>query len=330
MTIGRYPAWSVAAAREEAKALRRRVDGGDDPLEARLQDRAEATLADLWASYDQDIVSRKAISTQRNVRSMWRRLILPVLGQKKLSRITSGDIDRLHRAISVKTPFQANRCMASIRHAFTTARRWGMASTNPVSGVELSPEERRERYLTDAEVNRFLAALDRRGDNPVTLAMRFLLFTGARSGEVFKASWEQFDLSSGVWTKPSAHTKQRRLHRVPLSDVAIDVLVRAQDHRVGEVVFPNRFGKPLTTIKKTFASVCKEAELANFRVHDLRHSYASVLAGEGLSLPIIGRLLGHTQVATTSRYSHLADEPLRVATNLAGRRVLKHGTAKAD
>src|SRR5262249_51417698 len=148
--------------------------------------------------------------------------------------------------------------------------------------------------------------------------------------EVLGVTWDQFDLEeTGVWVKPSAHTKQKREHRVPLSAPARLLLAEmktAAQQRAAEkkrepsrYVFPARVGDgPMVEIKNAWAAVCKAAELLDVRLHDLRHTYASVLASAGLSLPVIGALLGHTQPGTTARYSHLYDDPLRAATERVG------------
>jgi integrase len=163
-----------------------------------------------------------------------------------------------------------------------------------------------------------------------------------------------FDLNAGIWVKPSAHTKQRKEHRVPLSAAAIEVLstilARAKAEAAGKppsnspFLFPGLDDQPLTDIKRTWLSVCRQAGLAKrvekrtrdgkvvktekgepvlvwkatARLHDLRHTYASILASHNLSLPVIGALLGHTQAQTTSRYAHLLDDPLRAATERVG------------
>lgn len=122
--------------------------------------------------------------------------------------------------------------------------------------------------------------------------------------------------------KPSAHTKQKREHRVPLSAPALQLLTEMRNATEGEFLFPgNQKGKHLTDIKKFWGAVCETAEIKNCRVHDLRHSFAAILASSGLSLLIIGRLLGHTQEATTGRYAHLYDDPLREAADRVGRLV---------
>jgi len=316
MTIGQHPAWSVTAARQAAAKLRMQVDAGHDPLEQKQIARAEYTLADLWEEYDSLVLPKKALSTQRDERSLWRRLILPKLGRQRLSAIRPKDVDDLIRSVSVATPVQANRCIASIRHAFNKAIYWELAHSNPAVGVAKNPEASRHRYLDQAEWLRFLTALSACKDTPASLAVHFLLLTGARRGEVFKAQWDQIDLVDEVWTKPSAHTKQKRLHRVPLSNAAIEVLRRARKLSNGTYVFPGANGKALTDLKRTFQGICKAAEIEGLRIHDLRHSFASALVSRGTTLPVIGSLLGHTQVSTTARYSHLSDSAMRHAANL--------------
>lgn len=326
ITIGGYPAWGVAAAREKAKELRQRVDAGDDPLGQKEAARAELTVAELWDRYAVDVLPRKALSSQRNERSMWDRLILPALGRKRISKVEPLDIDRLHNRISATTPAQANRCLASIRHVFNTAIRWRLIGDSPVGRGLANDEHGRERFLTAEERARFFAALDSRPDTPSALALRFLFLTGARRGEVLKASWDQFDLAAAVWVKPSSHTKQNKLHRVPISAGAVDVLHRARRLTNGDYAFPGRSGEALVEIKKLFHAVRIEAGITDFRIHDIRHSYASFLVSDGVSLPVIGKLLGHTQAKTTSRYAHLEDDPLRQATNRLSHAILGIGT----
>jgi integrase len=150
--------------------------------------------------------------------------------------------------------------------------------------------------------------------------VRLLLLTGARRGEVLSATWDQFDLTAGIWTKPSSHTKQKKEHRVPLSAPARQLLaeIKAKNWKPSPYVFPGRAGDgPMNEIKKSWAALCKATDLRGVRLHDLRHTYASVLASAGLSLPVIGALLGHTQPGTTARYAHLFDDPLRAATERA-------------
>jgi integrase len=155
--------------------------------------------------------------------------------------------------------------------------------------------------------------------------------TGARSGEVLGARWDQFDLEAGTWTKPGATTKQKTEHIVPLSAPARQLLSEqfATKSRGEVYVFPGRGGVGhRVDLKKPWPAICKAAGIKGLRVHDLRHSYASFLASGGQSLQVIGALLGHTQPSTTARYAHLFDDPLRAATETVG--AIVSGVPKAD
>ncbi len=315
-TFGHYPAWGVAAAREQAAKLRRRVDAGEDPQEERVALRASRDMADLHTRYMAEVSASKAATTYRDEQAIWIKLILPELSRTRLADIAYSDVEKLHRKISVTTPVRANRMIALLRHAFNKAIQWEWASANPVTGIKRNVEQPRERYLSRAELEAFFAALDAKPETSSTLAIRFMLLTGCRRGEALSALWQQIDLETGHWTKPSAHTKQRRTHRVPLSSEAIATLKRARGMTNGDVVFPGPSGSPLVDIKRTFKSVLESAGIQGLRIHDLRHSYASVLASGGAPLNVIGRLLGHTQPVTTMRYAHLFDEPLREASQL--------------
>lgn len=313
ITIGSYPAWSVAAARDRAALLRRKADAGEDPAEERTAARNQKTMRELWERYRDEVSAFKALSTQRDELSMWTKIIIPALGSRGLQTLSIEDVEKLHRSVAERAPVRANRVLASVRHAFNKANRWSWMSINPANGVKRSAEVPRDRYLSRAETKRFIKALDARSQSSSTLALRFILLTGCRKGEALKADWSQFDLEARVWVKPSSHTKQRRTHRVPLSDGAMLVLAKAKKSFSSQFVFPSRDGGHLTDIKKTFAAICNDAELENFRVHDLRHSFASILASGGHSLTVIGQMLGHTQAGTTLRYSHLFDDALRDA-----------------
>ena len=351
MTIGSFPTWSATAAREQAKSLRRKIDAGIDPLDEREAEikaadaaRRAPTVQDLYERYEAEHLPRKASRAAVDDRSMWHKLILPRLAQMKIDAVRPEDVDALHAEISLTRPVRANRVVEVLRKAFNLAIRWRWRSDNPASGVQRNHEEARTRYLSPPDIAKLMAALIAHPEKTSANAIRFLMLTGARRSEVLAARWDMFDLSAGIWLKPSAHTKQRREHRVPLSAPAVELLRDMKTHAVGDYVFGGSRGKPLTDVKRTWLSVCRKAGLAEFaplrtrsgafvfgrdghprmdwrptlRLHDLRHTYASVLASQGLSLPVIGALLGHTQAQTTARYAHLLDDALRAATEGAG------------
>ncbi len=356
LTIGAYPDWSVAAARQAAKNLKRDVDQGQDPMGDRHAGRTAPTLNDLWVRYEREHLPRKATRSQADERSMWQKIILPRLGKTRLAAIEHDDIDVLHRDITQirGTPVRANRVVEVLRRAFNIAIRWKWIESNPASGVQRNPEEKRSRYLNKPEILALVQALNEHSEPASANAIKLLMLTGARRNEVLGATWDMFDLDNGIWTKPSAHTKQRRLHRVPLSRTALDLLlgIKASAQKAAAVtgaalspcVFPGLDGKPLTDIKRSWQSVCLKAGLSmsiakkgldgkavkdthgapvmiaqpSVRIHDLRHSFASILVSSGASLPLIGQMLGHTQVQTTQRYAHLFDDPLRKAAEHVG------------
>jgi integrase len=317
-TIGGYPTWGVSAARDEAKRLRREIDRGIDPLGQREAERAAATVNELCDRYLAEHAEPKK-RTAKGDRQMIDRHIRPRLGPRKVKDIDFADVDRLHRELS-KTPYVANRVAALMAKMFALAILWKMRPDNPCRGIERNPEEKRYRYLAGDELRRLTEALASHPNQAAANAIRLLLLTGARKGEVLGADWSQFDLGAGVWTKPSSHTKTKREHRVPLSAPTRQLLVEmkadADRRRVSSpFIFPARRGDGhMPEIKESWGSIRKAAKLDGVRVHDLRHTYASVLASSGLSLPVIGALLGHTEQATTQRYSHLFDDPLRAAT----------------
>ena len=316
ITLGSYPDWSLQAARRAAKDMKRLVDQGHDPMGDRHDERRAPTMKDLWERYQIEHLARKAARSQADERSMWEKIILPRLANIKVRRVASSDIDALHEDITKVrgTPVRANRVIEVLRKAFNLAIRWEWIDRNPTVGVRRNPEEKRHRYLSREEIGRLVTALNAHPEKVSADAIKLLMLTGARRGEVLNASWDQFDLKNGIWVKPSSHTKQRRLHRVPLNGPALRLLLELKTRSIGPFVFSGADGRPLTDVKRSWSSICKTARIEGCRLHDLRHSFASILVSSGASLPLIGQLLGHTQVTTTQRYAHLFDETLRQAT----------------
>jgi integrase len=215
---------------------------------------------------------------------------------------------------------------------------WKMREANPCSGVAGNREHNRERYLSTEEIVRLIAVLDRWQEQRKHVdsvdAIRLAILTGARRGEIVGMRWADVNLDAAVWAKPATSTKQRKAHRIPLSSEAVAVLLRPWGEREasGKVVhlrddhvFRGGGSKTHTnTLEKYWYVIRAAAGLEDLRFHDLRHSFASLLVGQGFSLPIIGAMLGHSKPQTTARYSHLADQPLREAAgvigNIVGRR----------
>jgi integrase len=332
LTIGSFPDWKVAVARAEAMRLKRLVDQGHDPMGERHEERAAPTVNDLADRYLAEHASRKRERSRREDESLIEQWIRPTLGNRKVSDLRHTDIEKLHRKITAHgTPVRANRTAALLSKMFNLAIRWEMRSDNPATRIERNGEERRNRYLAGDELRRLTEALAASRNQRAANAIRLLLLTGARRGEVLGARWDQFDLDAGVWTKPSSHTKQKREHRVPLSAPARQLLAEMRQSAESPFLFPTRSKSGhMEEIKAPWRTLCKAAGLKGVRVHDLRHTYASVLASAGLSLPVIGALLGHTQPGTTALYAHLFDDPLRAAAERVGAIVTGGSTGSGE
>jgi integrase len=350
-TIGKSSEWKATAARAEAIELKKRIDRGEDPLAEIEADRGAKTVADLCDRFIEEYLPRKRPKTSRDYKAAIETYVRSALKHHKVAEVTFSDIDGLHRKITKGgqrgrgAPYIANRTVAILSKMFSQAIRWGWRTDNPAKGVERNHEEKRHRYLSPAEIAELSKALIAHEDKQAANIVRLLMLTGARKGEVLSMRWSDLDLEAGAWTKPSAHTKQKAEHRVPLSAPAqqllSELLKAKQEARSNlpraQFVFPGRFDDGhRVEFKRAWAELCIAAGLVipevtkdkrgnermilrpSARVHDLRHTYASLLASSGLSLPLIGALLGHTQPATTARYAHLLDDPLRRATERVG------------
>jgi integrase len=375
--IGSWPDWSVTAARDEAKAIRKRVDRGEDPATVRRELRDAPTMQDLWERYRTEHLPRKAAKSQRGDTAMVDRHILPHLGRdRRVAEVHHGDIVALHRAITDSgRPVLANRVLACASKMFSLALKpkageanaWrDHAQGNPCWGTRKNPEDGKERFLSTPELAAVSDALVAYGTTPAVNCIRLIMLTGCRPAEAMQATWAQFDLP-GFWIKPSSHTKQRKVHRAPLNPAAQDLIagLRIGDCKPTDFVFPGvEPGKPLHKLQGCWDAVRRTATVTlwegsanpqvaklvadltrklgrrptvlecqvlaeqrkvtlpvgvlDARLYDLRHSFASIGAAGGLSLPIIGKLLGHTRTPTTARYAHLADDPLREATEKIG------------
>lgn len=319
-TIGSFPDWTVTAARAEARELKRQIDQGGDPVGDRHSSREAPTMADLCQRFTDEHLPKRRPMTASIYAAAMRHTILPRLGALKVADVAFADIDALHRKVTKTAPYQANRIVAQLSKMFSLAIKWGWRTDNPCRGIEFNHEDRRERFLSAEELSRLAGALDQCRDRQAAAVIALVLLTGSRIGEALSMRWQDVDLNNGVWTKPSAHTKQKKSHRLPLSEPARALLVKLHAEASGaDYVFPGigRSGHRYE-VKQAWKQICAIADIKGARVHDLRHTHASILVSAGYSLPIIGRLLGHTQPATTARYAHLMDDPLRLATEKAG------------
>ena len=312
--IGSWPDWSVTAARDEAKDIRRRIDRGEDPARQRRERREAPTMADLAARYTAEHLARKSEQSQHDDGVMIRHILRHIEPDRRVGEVHHGDIIALHQAITdTGHPVLANRIVSCASRMFSLTLRpmagedkpWrDQAQGNPCKGIERNQEQAKDRFLSPAEIAAVIDGLDAYGRTSAADCIRLILLTGCRPGEAKLATWSQFDVQAGFWIKPAATTKQRKEHRLPLSAPALQLIadIRAAKGAVApdDYVFPGqRPGQPLQQLRTCWEAVCKHAGLTNVRIYDLRHTFAATGAGGGLSLPLIGRLLGHTQSRTT-------------------------------
>jgi integrase len=291
------------------------------------------------------VVPKRKDQTVKFYRDILERIVKPELGTTKADKLTRQQVGKLHSSLA-DTPFQANRVLAAVGSMYSFAVRAGVVAegTNPARGIDRFKEDRRERFLTSEELVRLgsaireaetvgvpwtinesgpnakhLAKSDKRFTkiNPfAAAALRLLLFTGCRLREILNLRWEHVDSERGLLFLPDSKTGRKT---VILNAPALAVLDGLEE--VGPYVVPGDDPEsPRPDLKRPWRVITKRAGLQGVRLHDLRHTYASFGAGGGLGLPIIGRLLGHTQASTTARYAHLDNDPLRRASEaIAGR-----------
>ena len=345
-TIGRHGApWTPGKARTEAQRLLGLVADGIDPAKNREAEKNQPTMADLCTRFLDDYAEpHKKPSSVRMDRKNIENHVVPLLGKEFVIDVTRADIDRFKRAVrDGKTarkrkpeqqggplvtggPGVANRCLALVSKMFNLAERWDLRpqNSNPCRHVDRYPEGSRERFLSEKELATLadvLTGAERDGsENPYTIAaLRLLIFTGARLGEILNLEWAHVDIERAMLLLPDSKTGKKAVY---LSAPALDVLANIPRIEGNPfVICGNIRGRALVNMQKPWGRIRKQAGLDGVRLHDLRHSFASVAASGGLSLPMIGKLLGHTQAATTERYAHLAADPVRAANEAIGQRI---------
>ena len=339
MTFGRWPEWSVSAARDRAKEIRREIDAGGDPLAQRGALREAPRVNDLIERYCAQHLPKLAERNAADQRSALAKMVAPVWGRKLVTEITSTDVDKLltkvaegrarphkekpnNRARKLQpakpTPVRANRVGEVLRKMFTLAVEWGWCTDNPAQRFHRRIETPRERFLSKDEIASLAATLDAAEDRRAADIIRMCMLTGGRLGEVRQSRFEQFNLEQLSWSKPPMMTKQRRAHRVPISDETA-AIVRQRQLLVPSGtpwLFPGDVpGQPVQEVRRFWAQIQKQCGLEEVHIHDLRHTFASLLVNGGASLEMIGKLLGHSQMQTTLRYAHLMDSPLRAGVD---------------
>jgi integrase len=338
ITLGGFPSLTVDKARDLARAELVLVADGKNPSVERRKVRGAPTVAAMAAYYLDDYGKSASLrpATIQNARHVLVKHALPALGHRKIADISPTDVRRIHGNVRTEVSvYQANRMLAVLSKIFSLAVEQELRPTNPCRGIKKFPEDQRWRNFSDDEVASLLASCDRyHHPNPAS-AIRLLLFTGARLQETLKAEWSQFDLETGVWEKPSAHTKSKRNDRLQIEGPALDLVRRLRLlDPAGRHLFPGKDAKadprhpladlrrPRVDLKRAWEWVRSDAKVEDAHLHDLRRTTASFMLDEEVPLAIIGKALGHTQVSTTARYAQLRQSAQRDGLRKAGQRMM--------
>lgn len=342
MSLGEYPAVGLAEARKRAERYRGQVSDGKDPQAVLQAARRAATVSEIISRFlVEEVEPKKKPTTLTLYAHYLRNHVEPALGSKRAQTVTRSDVAKLHRDIGVDTPPTANRVIVILSGVYNFAGKQGLVPEgfNPARGIEKFREQARERYLTTEELGRLgntlrtgeidglpwleweTAQRSRKARKPknrktvlsphVAAAFRLLLFTGCRLREILHLRWSEVDFERGLLLLSDSKTGRKP---VIVNAPALEVLNRLS--RMGDfVILGERADKPRADLQRPWELIRAHAGLEGLRVHDLRHTHASIGAGAGLGLPIIGRLLGHRHAETTARYAHLDVDPLRHASN---------------
>jgi integrase len=320
ISLGPSTVLTCEQARNRAIAIVAAARNGADPAAERDAGRRAITVKELAERFDREhIAIRVTASTAREYRRNLQRFILPALGQLTVTGITRADVAKFHHDLR-HIPCQANRCLEVVSKMFSLAELWGLRpdGTNPRKHIRKYPEEKRERFLSAAELRRIgevLREMEAEGVElpSAILAARLLILTGCRLNEIMTLKWSCDDLDVPALRLPDSKTGAKVVHvGQPVAD-----LLRAARRIDGNpwVITGTLPGKPLSDLQPFWQRVRARAGLKDVRIHDLRHTFASTAVASGQGLPMIGKLLGHTQVQTTARYAHLAAEPVRMAAD---------------
>ena len=337
--LGRFPAMTVEQALAKAKGMAADVHQGTDPAKELRVEKAAITMEAALEKFTQIHVDKLKLETQKQYNAIKVRLLIPKLGKTRVKNVQHPDVAKLHYELRA-TPYLANRCIAVLSKFFSWCELNGYRerNSNPCFGVEKYKENKRQDFMGADELAILGETLDRlertwleRQETKekrvagqvdaltpqAAAVIRMLMFTGARVGEVLSLKWVYIDFERGIASLPDSKTGFKVLQLPAPAMAVLEGLPQ-----FSEWVFPgNSAVGHMVNIKDAWGAVLKQSGLANWRLHDLRHAFASMMVNSGASLPIIGKILGHSQVSTTQRYAHLEQNPARKAAEDAAEKI---------
>lgn len=328
LKLGEFPGMNLKEARQRGWEIRGMLARGEDPRAAREERMRMPTLREF---VEQQYLPQAKATTRRPdvIISRLNTGALKHLGDRHLDCISTRDVQMFHTAVREgRSPTTANHHLACLKAALNYAVKWEIIPKNPCVGVKKFQEPTgRDRYLSQDEVKRFLDALDGVANKVVAAGIRTLLFTGLRCREVFDLKWDE-DVDMETKSIHLRRTKSGRSRRVYLSNAAWGEIEAMKAYRKPDNphVFPGRLkGRPVAEPKLVFKEAVTRAKIKDFRLHDIRHTFASHMVQSGATLFEVQKSLGHSTSAMTQRYAHLADGSLRDRAEIAAQRLIGTG-----
>ena len=321
-TVGKYGPFTIQQARDLARKALLEAKTGADPLEERREARRGDTVRDFASVY----IERHAKKHKKSWRDDQRRLntyVIPALGQRKLADVKRSDVARLHGNIGDTKPYEANRVLALLAVAFNKAAEWGYLpeeAPNPAVRVQRFREKSRDRWVKPNELPELLKAIEAEPNIYIRAAFKLYLLTGLRRSELLGLQWKDVDFTRKELRLED--TKAGRSHVVPLSAPAIEIFRSLPKQLGNPYVLPGQLhGRPLVNVAKPWGRIRKAAGLEAVRLHDLRRTVGSWMAAGGASLPLIGKVLNHSNASTTQVYARLAEDAAREVLEKHGARI---------
>jgi integrase len=334
LKIGVHGSYTVDLARDKAKKWCADIAQDIDPKDMKKAKQVEVQQSmlfeDFWKVFTEKYIKEHhKLSTIKRDSSRIHTYIIPFFGNKKISDISQKDVLGFKDSMS-HIRGNCTKCLRLLNVAFNQAELWECIprNSNPCKGVSKHPDRRMNRFLSDAELERLNQVLAERTEADAAskytiAAFRLLIYTGCRLGEVLSLRWEDVNLKENF-----IHLKDSKVGErgIPLNESAKNVILGLKKQADNPYVFcGDKPGTHLVTLQKTWERIRQKAGIPDVRIHDLRHSFASFALKKGVSLYGVSKLLGHKNIATTTRYAHLELEELKKLTNIVDQAFSKCG-----
>lgn len=345
--LGTFPVMTVEQARQKAKGMAAHVQQGMDPAVEVRTDKEAATMKVALQAFQDEHISKLKPGTVQSYTMIIKNHLQSKMGKLRVKDVSYSDVAKLHHGMK-GTPYLANRAFAVLSKFFNWCGLHGHRERgdNPCYGITKYKEHKRQDFMGAAEIAILGDTLDRMEQTwldrqqtrdrrtselvdtitPQSAAViRLLLLTGARVGEILSLEWGNIDMEQGTARLPDSKTGFKVLQ---LTAPALAVLEGLP--QIGKWVFPAASASGhMVNIKDAWGDVLKQAGLTGWRIHDLRHAFASMMVNSGASLPVVGKILGHSNVSTTQRYAHLEQNPARKAAEDAAVKIAKAMSKKS-